>query len=101
MARKLLWETEDHWQSIDDYKRYLPRLLQVMGPPEFEEDLYPSHLLEVLNAMGFSSWCKKEKDAVFSYLNLVTPFIYGYDMEDSLEWTTVMESLEKQVCTAS
>ena len=52
-ARALLWESKDHWPSPEVYKRFLPRILEVMAPPETVEDLFPLHLFEVLCQVGF------------------------------------------------
>jgi hypothetical protein len=39
-ARKLLWEANDHWQSADAYRHYLPRILDVFAPPISCDDIY-------------------------------------------------------------
>ena len=31
-GRKLLWETADHWESAEQYRHYLPRVLECVEP---------------------------------------------------------------------
>src|SRR5262245_22032414 len=68
-ARTLLWEASDHWESADVYRHYLPRILQVMGPPFWEEDLYVEHVFETMLWLGFASWPAEERLAVTAYLS--------------------------------
>jgi hypothetical protein len=68
IGRTLLWETADHWESADVYRHYLPRLLQLLGPPWLIEDIYPIHLFETLLALDFHRWPSHERKAVLDYL---------------------------------
>ena len=63
-ARRLLWETGDHWGGADAYKHYLPRVLEALAPPERCADLYPMHLFEVLAFLQFGTWPAAERAAV-------------------------------------
>ena len=89
LARKLLWEAKDHWVSSSVYKRFLPRILEVMSPPELEEDLFPMHLIEVFQQLGFVSWPDKEKMAVSQFLKYVAPLVY----QDADDYTEFKEGL--------
>jgi len=101
-ARRLLWETGDHWESQDLYRHYLPRLLDVLAPPDSCEDNYPAHLFEVLQYLDFSGWPLVEREAVISFLEAVTPYIrhvISDEWDNSLKgllalntWTTRAEN---------
>jgi hypothetical protein len=94
LGRKLLWETADHWESADVYRHYLPRLLEILGPPWSVEDLYPSHLFETLIALGFRAWSGVEKDAVIEYLADVGPCVTGLvDEKDRRDWAAGLAAL--------
>ena len=94
MARKLLWEAKDHWKSVDVYKHFVPRILEVLSPPESEEDLFPLHLFEVLQQMHFFSWLVNEKAALIAYLDVATPLLYKQDFEDASEWADGVVALK-------
>lgn len=85
LARKLLWEAKDHWTSSSVYKRFLPRILEVMSPPELEEDLFPVHLIEVLEQLKFASWPDEEKMIVSKFLKHLAPLVYQ-DVDDYTEF---------------
>jgi hypothetical protein len=94
-GRKLLWETADHWESADVYRHYLPRLLEILGPPWNVEDLYPLHLFETLIALGFREWSAVEKTAVIDYLAGIGPNTAGViDEKDRREWAAGVATLE-------
>jgi len=92
LARKLLWEAKDHWKSPSVYKHFLPRILEVMSPPESEEDLFPVHLIEVLEQLNFSSWPNEEKMIVSKFLRCLAPLVYQ-DKEDYIEFNEGLSSL--------
>lgn len=71
MARQLLWESSDHWETPDVYKHFLPRILEVLGPAIGMEDAYPEHLRDVLTMQEFLKWDEREKVAVRSFLKLI------------------------------
>src|SRR5512136_2812767 len=75
LGRRLLWEAFDHWENADVYRHYLPRLLELLGPPWNVEDSYPLHLSETLFAMGFRRWPREERTAVLDYLEYLRPAI--------------------------
>jgi hypothetical protein len=88
-GRKLLWESADHWENADVYRHYLPRLLELMGPPWFLDDMYPLHLLEVLLGLGFHKWPDPERQGVIDYLESQKPmFKQQFTKEDFEEWAT-------------
>lgn len=96
LARRLLWETADHWQGSDAYKHYLPRLLELLVAVE---DLYPGHALETLRALDFPAWPAVERDAVRSYLDALDESLEqlpGLDDERSrLEWRRARAALDE------
>lgn len=68
-GRALLWESADHWESADVYRHYVPRMLEILGPPWLVDDLYPLHLFETLRAVGFHGWPRHEQAAIADYLD--------------------------------
>lgn len=86
MARKLLWETADHFENADVYKHYLPRILDALAPPDPTEDLFPLHLFEVLKAMRFHAWAPEEQCLIRRFLEDVTPLLQFDLDEDVREW---------------
>lgn len=93
MARKLLWEASDHFESADVYKHYLPRILDALAPPDPTDDLYPLHLFEVLKAMDFNTWAPEEQRLVRRFLEEVTPLL-SFDLDDDArEWNAGLASL--------
>jgi len=84
-ARKLLEETADHWSSSASYRRYLPRILEALAPPESAEPLYPDHFPATLAALGFTSWPPDEREAVLRFLKAISP-LPSFSPEDQLEW---------------
>ena len=70
-AQRLLWETADHWPSVEVYKHYLPRILESLAPPDPAEALYPEHLFEVLNHHKFVCWPAAEKALVLQYVEAI------------------------------
>ncbi len=91
-ARKLLWESWDHWENADIYRHYLPRILAILGPPDLEEDLYPAHVCETLDFMGFHNWLPSEQNAVLSYLEAVGPCC-NHDDDDRKIWRAALDRL--------
>ena len=92
-ARIALWETGDHWESSEAYRHFLPRMLEVMGPPDSVEDLYPTHILETLVYHDFRHWPNEEKDAVMLYLRGLEGTIAFSDSAEKNEWNTAMRRL--------
>lgn len=86
MAGKLLWETGDHWQNPEVYQHYLPRMLEALAPPGPVDDCYPLHLFETLEYLGFAHWAAVEKEAVYAFLDAVTPVLPFHDAADREEW---------------
>ena len=86
MARKLLWETANHWETAVVYKHYLPRMLDALAPPDSVEDLYPLHLFETLESLRFKWWPDREREALGAFLDSVTPVLEFADHEDEEEW---------------
>ena len=96
-ARKLLWETADHWENADVYRHYLPRLLEVLLPPALVEPLYPLHPSETLLSLGFRQWTSNERNAVLDYLEAATPFLtWLRDDDDRQEWNRGMDALKRE-----
>ena len=96
-ARKLLWETADHWESADVYKHYLPRVLEVMLPPLNVEPLYPLHVSETLVSLRFHEWPENERNAVIEYLEFCARRVTWLSGEkDDQEWSTGVTSLRQR-----
>lgn len=92
-ARMLLWEIGDHWQSSSVYRHYLPRILQVLAPPESCEDLFPAHLFETLRYMNFQAWPLNEQQRVREFLTAVTPLLSFVNDDERNEWLRGCETL--------
>lgn len=92
-VRIALWETGDHWESSEAYRHFLPRMLEVMGPPDSVEDLYSTHILETLAYHDFCHWPNEEKDAVMLYLRGLEGTIAFSDSAENNEWNTAMTRL--------
>ena len=93
-GRKLLWETADHWESAEQYRHYLPRGLEFLGPPWFVDDLYPTHLFETLLSLGFRDWPADERSAIVDFLECVEPHLRLYGEDDRLEWADGIATLK-------
>jgi len=93
-ARMLLWETSDHWESGRVYRHYLPRMLHVMGPPYWEEDLYVEHVFETMLSLGFASWPADERLAVTKYLAMLASLINFVLPEDGEKFRVQVQDLE-------
>ncbi len=91
-ARTLLWECWDHWESADVYRHYLPRILEVLGPPDLEEDLYAGHVLETLASLGFQDWPEAERHAVLDFLEAVGPHCNHNDRDRHM-WSAALDGL--------
>ena len=99
-GRMLLWEASDHWESASVYRHYLPRLLEILGPPWMIEDLFPLHLFEVLIAIEFRKWPDHERDVVIEYLEHVGPEIERrWNDEDRAEWASGLAALKDPTLT--
>jgi hypothetical protein len=94
-GRRLLWETADHWESANVYRHYLPRLLELLGPPWFVEDLYPKHLRETLLALGFRQWPADERASVIDFLECLGLHVRLSSEEDRLEWAASIAALKE------
>ena len=82
----MLYETGDHWESTKAYKHFLPRILEVMGPPHFVEDMYPEHTFETLLYHKFKSWPVAERSVVLDYLHAIEKEIRFSTDEERKEW---------------
>lgn len=85
-ARKLLWETGDHWESSEVFRYYLPRILEILFPPYKEEELYPGHLLETLKYHQFKLWAKPERELVESVFAEAKIYFDNFDEQDWNDW---------------
>ena len=93
--KSMLGETGDHWDSAEAYKHFLPRLLEVMGPPHFVEDIYPEHTFETLLFHGFTSWPEAERRVVLDYLRAIENEIDFFDDADRNEWARGMLKISR------
>jgi hypothetical protein len=86
MARRLIWESSDHWQDTPTYKHYLPLLLEHLAPPIRCEPLYPEHLFETLRAHDFRTWPGPECEALWTYVVAVNKALEEIDPEAARAW---------------
>jgi hypothetical protein len=86
MARSLVWESHDHWQSTEVYKHYLPMILDALAPPRRCEDMYEDHLFDTLRALAFADWPAPEREAFWSFVAAVHEALEGIDPKASREW---------------
>jgi hypothetical protein len=95
-GRTLLWECEGHqWHNPDIYRHYLPRLLELLGPPWNLNTIFPSHLSETLLALKFREWPAVEREAVLAYLTAMTPHITrAFDEEERAAWQAGLNELQ-------
>lgn len=86
-SKLLLNESGDHWESTDVYKRFLPRLLEIIGPPYNVELMYPKHLFEnMILFHDFNTWSEHERDIVIKYLSSIEKSFKSFDEDDWKEW---------------
>ena len=90
-TKELLYETWDHWESTEVLKYYLPRMLEIMFPPNSVLEMYPGHFLSTLNNHEFSEWSQAEKEAVFEVLAECKNYFEDYFVEDWQEWDVELE----------
>jgi hypothetical protein len=95
LSRMLLWEPANHWESSTVYRHYLPRLLQVLTSPEVG-DLYPGHVFEVLEGLGFDTWYPDEREAVLSFFAAVLPSLTA---NEGKEWNDSFTAFRARVGT--
>ena len=84
-------ECADHWESTEAYKHFLPRLLEVMGPPHFGRDYYRENLFLALLYHGFITWPEAERKAVLDYLRVIENHIDFFDDADHESWARYMK----------
>jgi len=87
----MLHECADHWESTEAFKHFLPRLLEVMGPPHCVEDMYPEHLFQTLLFHGFTTWPEAERNAVLDYLRAIENKINFFDDAELKKWARCMK----------
>ena len=92
--RRMIWETCNHWESSEAYRRFLPALLDAMGPPTLIEDLFPEHLFECLLYHGYRTWPEEEKRAVTEYLESIYVSLDYFDERDKSEWKRGMSKIK-------
>ncbi len=86
LSRKLLWESFDHCENASAYRRYLPRILRILGPPWHEPPLYPLHLSETLLRLEFRHWPANERAVVLEYLSCgMSNLVPTFDDEERME----------------
>jgi hypothetical protein len=94
-GRTLLWEAADHWENAEVYRHYLPRILDLLGPPWLVEDLFPLHLFETLITLGFRQWPPDEREAILEYLDCLRPDIeHQFSESDQKEWEAGVAALK-------
>lgn len=79
---EMVTEVSDHWTNSDIYRHYLPRILELLGPPNIVDTLCPEFIFNKILDMGFKTWCNEEKTVVHEYFQLLDKeFPFG-DKED-------------------
>ena len=86
LSRLLSWEASDHFESVDVYKHYLPRILEYLAPPIRGEDIFPEHLFETLKAHDFPAWPAAEREAFWAYVVAVDHALEAADPRAAGEW---------------
>lgn len=90
----MLREVHDHWGNSEAYRHFLPRMLEVFGPPHYFLDMYPRHVFNTLLGNGFKQWPQQERDAVLGYLQAIEDrLMLVYDDGERLSWQRGMCSL--------
>jgi mannose-6-phosphate isomerase-like protein (cupin superfamily) len=88
MARRLVWESSDHWQDTSTYKHYLPMILDSLAPPRRCDAMYEDHLFETIRAHGFAGWPVAEREAFRAYVLAVHDALHETDPREAQEWKT-------------
>jgi hypothetical protein len=70
-------------------------MLQVMGPPCWEEDLYVEHVFETMLSLGFASWPAHERLAVTTYLSKLASLLKFVFPEDRDKFRLQVQDLER------
>lgn len=84
-VHKLRYETADHYESVDAYKHYLPRIIESMIPPH-DSFVYPRiELFERLEHFDYVSWPENEKKAIVDIIHYICEKIIGNDEEEDVE----------------
>ena len=80
---ELVTEVADHWANSQIYKHYLPRILELLGPPYLVDDLCPEFIFEKLILNEFHSWEQRERDIIFQYFSFLdNEYPFDCDKED-------------------
>ena len=95
-AQTLVMEVADHFYSPDVYRRFLPRILAALAPPELLEGLYPGHLFETLAFHEFAFWPNREQEPVIRFLTRLTPIMMNRRASDGTEWERGLERLRTE-----
>lgn len=90
-TRRLLWETGDHWDNVETYKHYLPRLLEGLAPPMALDDLYPGHIFETLRHHGFADWSEAERSAVAQFVDALEHWLFAKNELDP-DWVEARQN---------
>ena len=93
-AMRLLREVGDHFPSSETYRHFLPRILEVLGPPAWAEDLFPGHLVETLVSNDFFRWPDDERTCVIEYLNAYSDAAEWPDEEEAEAWARGIQRLK-------
>jgi hypothetical protein len=100
-ARRLVWESADHWENSAMYKHYLPRILEALSPPSRIEDIFPEHLFDVLHAHCFHRWPENERMAVLRWVQVVSAAILRSSNKVDPEWLNAAAQFSQSVHTST
>jgi len=75
MARRLAWESADHWSSIEVFKHYLPVILDRLAPPNHLDDMTDTHWMDTLKWHKAETWSKPERTAIGAYARCVLDLV--------------------------
>jgi hypothetical protein len=70
-------------------------MLQVMGPPNWEQDLYVEHLFQTMLSLGFASWSAEERLAVTAYLRELASGLKFVLEEDRDKFRAQVQNFER------
>jgi hypothetical protein len=75
MARRLAWESADHWSSTEVFKHYLPVILERLAPPNHLDDMTYTHWMDTLKWHKFATWSNPERTAIGVYARCVLDLV--------------------------
>ena len=81
-ANRLVCESSDHFDSIESYKHYLPRIIEHMTPPNKPSFGPKLGLFNRLNELNYKSWHEDEKNALIDYIDILYQALIKENAQD-------------------